>query len=154
MREIRIILGVIIFGFLFALAFFILTGKQWDGKSVLTLSGPNEEEIEVRVEVADTAFTRTQGLQNRQELEEKSGMLFIVEYPQVLTFWMKNTLIPLDVLFFDEEGILIKTLSMEPCKVANCPTHSSDAAVLYALEVHAGFVNDYGVKKGWKFKMR
>ncbi|PIP64927.1 hypothetical protein COU77_03770 [Candidatus Peregrinibacteria bacterium CG10_big_fil_rev_8_21_14_0_10_49_16] len=154
MKEIRIILGIIIAGLLFVYAFFILTGKQWDGKKVLTLIGPDDQSIDVRIEVASDPALRSLGLMNRTELAEDAGMLFVFDYPQVLTFWMKNTLIPLDILFFDEEGNFVGAKTMEPCTIENCPTYSSEEEARYALELNKNFVQENGIGKGWKFSMK
>ena len=89
---------------------------------------------------------------NRTELKGIDGMLFLYESPRKLSFWMKNTLIPLDILFFDQEYLLVRTWSMEPCESDPCKRYSSGAEAQYALEVPAGFVKQHGILpgKGWK----
>src|SRR5690606_12136028 len=68
----------------------------------------------VSVEIADTHESRAKGLMGRLELEDVHGMLFIYESSQKLCFWMKNTLIPLSIGFFDEEKKLIQIVDMDP----------------------------------------
>ena len=77
-------------------------------------------------------------------------MLFIFEKPQILSFWMKSTVIPLDILFFDEGGKLVSTATMEPCAADPCQTYPSAAEAQYALEVPAGFSEQHGIGEGWR----
>lgn len=98
-----------------------------------------DEEIPIHVEIADDPDEQQVGLMNRTELSEDRGMLFLFSQPQILSFWMKNTLIPLDVLFFDAEGNFINVQTMDPCAGDPCMTYSSSALATSALELSAGF---------------
>ncbi len=73
-----------------------------------------------------------------EDLGGLDGMLFAFPHPAVNRFWMKDTLIPLDIAFFDEEGALLGVLSMEPCVEDPCPTYGLDQPSLWALEAPAG----------------
>jgi hypothetical protein len=119
-------------------------------KEEIVLRGPAKQEIRVQAEIAGTPEARTQGLMSRTELPEGTGMLFVMPPEQaVLTFWMKDTLIPLDILFFDEKGKFVSWAGMTPCEADPCSTYTSAGPAQYALEVPAGFVEKENVGTGW-----
>jgi uncharacterized membrane protein (UPF0127 family) len=106
------------------------------------------EDIEVSVEVADTNAERAQGLMGREELDEDAGMVFLVPEPTPTAFWMKNTLIPLSVAFWDEEGRIFRIHHMTPCREEPCRLYEPGAPWAGALEVNRGFFEDHGVEVG------
>jgi len=108
-----------------------------------------KEKIEITAEVADSAEERTQGLMERKKLAQDEGMLFIFTDEAPRTFWMKKTLVPLDIIFFDKDKKAVKVIKkMAPCTVPNCTLYNSDKKAMYALEVAAGFVENHKVKVG------
>lgn len=80
-------------------------------------------------------------------------MLFVSPTEEEQSFWMKNTLIPLDILFFTSSGDFVSSTTMFPCKEDPCPTYVSTGPARFALEVNAGFVKEHGIRKGWKLSM-
>lgn len=116
----------------------------------LRLLGPHGEEILLTVEIADEPGALRRGLMGRTSLAPDHGMLFIEPTERVLHFWMKNTLIPLDILYFDAQGQFVSSATMIPCMADPCPTYESKGPAMYGLEVSAGFVQDNGVGKDWK----
>jgi uncharacterized membrane protein (UPF0127 family) len=101
------------------------------------------------VEIADTDAAREHGLMFRTHLAADHGMLFVYPDARVRTFWMKNTLIPLDILFFDAQGRLINvSADTPPCKTSRCPTFSSTAPARYVLELHSGVAKKSGFDPG------
>ncbi|MCC6136668.1 MAG: DUF192 domain-containing protein [Candidatus Contendobacter sp.] len=102
-----------------------------------------------QVEIAQTTAERRQGLMFRRELPPDQGMLF-VQPPGPALFWMKNTTIPLDLLYFDPEGRLLQIMAeAPPCKTPDCPIYSSTAAtVRYILEINAGEAARRGIQLG------
>lgn len=101
------------------------------------------------VELARTQAERETGLMNRKKLGKNSGMLFIFDTEGIYPFWMKNTLIPLDMVWIDanKKVVFIKE-NAEPCQGSVCPSISPDAKAKYVLEINAGIVKNTGLKIG------
>lgn len=127
--------------------------KQNDAPQQLALISPEGTVVELRVEVADTPAEQEKGLMGRTELEEGKGMLFLFQENGILTFWMKDTLIPLDIIFFDNLGQYLSFTSMTPCTEDPCPLYGSTNPSRVALEVPAGFVKKHGVGTGWRIAL-
>jgi uncharacterized membrane protein (UPF0127 family) len=116
----------------------------------ITVLFPNPDRtVTVEAEVADTQKAHMTGLMNRPELPPGGGMLFIFPYDQVLGFWMKNVLFPIDIIFVTSD-LLIESVheNVPPCDSLPCPTYRSLGKVRYAVEVSAGFCLEYGVLPG------
>lgn len=101
------------------------------------------------VEIADEIEEQMQGLMYRESLPEDHSMLFAYPAEAQLIFWMKNTFIPLDILYFDKDGRFVSSAQMTPCERDPCTKYPSNGEAMYALEVHAGFVEENGVGEGW-----
>ena len=86
------------------------------------------------VAVADTPELRQRGLMFVEDLGDLQGMVFVFEQERSGGFWMKNTLIALDIAFFDAAGTYVGGLTMEPCDVAPCPTYDVGRSYGFALE--------------------
>lgn len=80
-----------------------------------------------------------------EDLGDLDGMLFAYDQPVVTTFGMRNTLIPLDIAFFDEQGELVGSLEMVPCTADPCPLYASPAPFRWALEAPAGLLTGLGL---------
>jgi uncharacterized membrane protein (UPF0127 family) len=102
--------------------------------------------LRFHVEVMDTAGERAQGLMNRESLPRFSGMLFVYDRPQPVAFWMKNTLIPLDMLFFDSAGRLTR-IKAGAQPLDETPVPGGDA-VQYVLEINGGLAAELGIELG------
>jgi uncharacterized protein len=102
-----------------------------------------------RVELATYPEDQAQGLMYRENLPEKTGMLFV--FPEISPhhFWMKNTMIPLDMIWLDESGrVLFVSENTPPCKADPCPTYGPDQPVRYVLEIAGGKAAAENVKTG------
>ena len=101
--------------------------------------------IEIMVEIADEPAEHQRGLMFRESLEPNQGMLFVYSDERTLAFWMKNTLIPLDIAYADREGRIVDIQSMEP---QTSETHPSAAPAMYALEMNQGWFEANGIQRG------
>jgi uncharacterized membrane protein (UPF0127 family) len=109
------------------------------------------EGVAIDVEVADDKRTRERGLMYRTSLGEKEGMLFVFEDRFVHRFWMKNTCIPLDMLFIDQDGLIVGIEENVP--TLNLNTYFVDCPSLFVLEVNAGWSRRHGVRAGQRIKI-
>jgi uncharacterized membrane protein (UPF0127 family) len=113
----------------------------------VTIDASGGKEVEVRVEIADGPFEQQRGLMYRTSLGEDRGMLFVFQREQPLSFWMKNTRIPLSIAYIDSKGRITDILDMKPLD-DKPPHYVSSEPVQYALEVNQGFFDEHGVKVG------
>ena len=139
---------------LLALFLVACTTRETDSDvSTVTLLGPDGEKARFQVEVVQTDAERRQGLMSRESLGKNRGMLFVFEDEDFRSFWMKNTLIPLDIFYFDAEGVLVSLRTMQPCEADPCPGYPSGHKAKYALEVNAGVADREGIDIGWTLEL-
>ena len=101
------------------------------------------------VEIADTDAARRLGLMNRESLETGHGMLFVYQEPEIMRFWMMNTHMSLDILFFDDHVRLVDIhRNAQPCFAEPCARYYSHVLAKYALELPAGTAGQLGVTPG------
>jgi hypothetical protein len=124
-----------------ALVLFLLAScGLYSRKVMLSINGRPLE-----VEIAKTKRQRARGLMSREELEWNEGMLFIFREEQYLSFWMKDTSIPLSIAFLDKNGVVTDIYDMEPFSLD--PVRSSRKC-RYAIEVNRNFFRDAGLAVG------
>lgn len=116
----------------------------------VTLEGPDGDEVALPVYVADDDAKRRQGLMGVTDLPDDAGMVFVYTEDSRGGFWMKNTLIPLSIAFFDADGEIVRVLDMEPCEADPCPTYDPGAAYRGALEVNEGTFDRLGLDDDWR----
>jgi hypothetical protein len=116
----------------------------------VSLRGPDGAMMQFRVEVADDDAERARGLMFREDMSPSAGMLFLYESPRRAQFWMKNTLIPLDIIFADEAGRVTRVHS----DAVPMDTTGIDGGegVLAVLEINGGLAARLGIGPG--FEMR
>lgn len=115
----------------------------------LTENGP----VRVYVEIADTPETRQQGLMFRESLEPDEGMLFIFDSEAEQVFWMKNTIIPLDMIFVNGSMEVVSIQEAVPCREDPCTLYPSGKPAKYVVETNYGFSETNGIEEGTKVRI-
>ena len=109
-----------------------------------------EKVIKINVEIADDSNERAEGLMHREKLGENNGMLFVFGNEDFQTFWMKNTLMPLDMIFIDKNFEIVEIRHAVPCKEMPCTLYSASKPVKFVLEVNGNFTLKNNIKTGDK----
>lgn len=99
----------------------------------------------IYVDIAESELERAYGLMYRDSLPDSCGMLFVFEYEQELSFWMRNTKIPLSIAYINKSGMIVDIQDMEPLSDKSV---ASALPAIYALEVNQGFFKKNGIKVG------
>lgn len=121
------------------------------GRTLRFIKPHTGKDTTIRVEVADTPETRSQGLMGRDRLGKNNGMLFVYPEEILLRFWMKETLIPLDIIFVSKDYEIIDVIhDVPPCTASPCQIYNSTGKGRYAIEVNAGFSGVHDIKVGDK----
>ena len=132
------------FGLVAALLLATLATACANGAKRVELKGESFD-----VELALTREEQAMGLMFRESMPDDAGMLFIFSGEAPRSFWMKNTLIPLDILYFDSELKLVSAQeNVRPCATQRCPGYPSEGPAQYVLELNAGKAKALGLEKG------
>ncbi|MET0548792.1 MAG: DUF192 domain-containing protein [Xanthomonas sp.] len=107
-----------------------------------------------QVELAQNDATRARGLMFRDQMEADHGMLFIHDREEPQAYWMKNTKIPLDILYFDNQRKLVaQQRNVPPCSAGDaCPPYPSNAPARYVLELNAGQAEQLKLQDGTELR--
>ncbi|MEA3447980.1 MAG: DUF192 domain-containing protein [Bacteroidota bacterium] len=109
--------------------------------------GQNGELISrIDVEIADTEFDRALGLMFRPEMADTLGMLFLFEQERNQAFWMRNTIIPLDIIYVNSKGEIVKIY--ENTKTRSDKSLPSGKPAIYVVEVNGGYCDEHGIEAG------
>jgi hypothetical protein len=143
---------------LIAVAAVLLAGAAgaagFDHGTATVASPSGAKRVVLQVEIARTRAQREQGLMGRRSLGAKAGMVFLYPEPHRGSFWMKDTLVPLDIAFYDGRGRILRILTMQPCRRDPCPVYDPNVAFRAALEVNAGSFRRWGVRTGDRIVVR
>ena len=136
-----------IFLFIYLMIFLSNCAKKIDGsKQIGIYNGKNL--VKINAEIADDSQEMAKGLMFRKHLNEDSGMLFIFENEEHQTFWMKNTLIPLDIIFIDKNFKIVDIRYTIPCEKDPCRLYKSTKPAKYVLEMNGNFTSINNIKIG------
>jgi uncharacterized membrane protein (UPF0127 family) len=113
----------------------------------------SDGEVAIDVEIADDGDERARGLMERTELDPDAGMIFVYPTDVRGAFWMKNTLIPLSIAFYADDGRIVKILDMEPCRQDPCRLYDPGVAYRGALEVNQGAFDRWNVREGDRVRL-
>ncbi|HEX2865068.1 MAG TPA: DUF192 domain-containing protein [Deinococcales bacterium] len=109
--------------------------------------------VDVPVEIADTPDQSERGLMYRTRIPANAGMVFRFEAPTDTAFWMKDTLIPLAIAFYNQRGVITDILEMKPCAADPCETYTPASEYIGAMEANAGFFARQRIKVGDSFSL-
>ena len=117
-----------------------------DGEVKFMDAGREKIKAAIDVEVADDEAKRTQGLMYRDSMPELSGMIFLFEVEEPQAFWMKNTIMPLDIIYVNADHQIVSIArNTKPFSLESIP---SVKPTQYVVEVNAGFAQRHGIKEG------
>jgi hypothetical protein len=101
-------------------------------------------------EIADSPKERAKGLMFREKLEEDKGMLFVYPEEGIYNFWMKNTLIPLDIIWISTDKRIVHIEEAMPCEEEPCKIYSPEEKAQFILEIKGGTAERKGIEIGDK----
>lgn len=101
-----------------------------------------------QVEVARNEQARRKGLMYREKLDLNEGMLFILDNEANHPFWMKNTKIPLDIIWINKDKKVVAVMGADPCNIEDCPKYDPKVDSIYVLEINAGLADKHSIKVG------
>ena len=147
MRKRMLIIPWIVVSMVLAWCWSNVNQSQSQSQSSASDIQPQPEQLEMiewciewqcfELEVADTPETRSAGLMNRAELADDRWMLFVFDEPGRHAFWMKNTLIPLDVIRVGVNDVIVDIQTLQPCLVEQCPSAIPSTFASYVIELNA-----------------
>jgi hypothetical protein len=140
MKKLLVVISFLLTGLVAAFVFY----KNFDVSKVCF------KENCYSVELAKTEADRERGLMHRTQMDSDKGMLFVFDMDAIYPFWMKNTFIPLDMIWLDGDGKVVYIYkNARPCKAGNeCSDIIPLGAAKYVLEINAGEADRIGLEEG------
>ena len=145
---------IVLIGIILVSVIIIFNGDRAGEEIELQISEACFEENCFSVEIADNKEERAKGLMNREELCSECGMLFIYDNEGDYKFWMKNTLIPLDIIWLDSQFRVVHIANAVPCDTDECELYGPDSKkAQYILEINSGKSSEIGLNKGSELEL-
>ena len=110
--------------------------------------------LSITAAVADSPESRSSGLMFRESLSEDGGMLFVLDSEGYWSFWMRNVRMPLDIIWINNDLVVVDVQSAVPCSGLVCPSYSPAAPAKYVLELNAGYADSHQIGKWDNVSMR
>jgi uncharacterized protein len=120
----------------------------------LEISRKGRSLVRLEVELAENPLVWSTGLMNVEDLPRRAGMAFLFPAITQTSFYMKNTLVPLDIAFWDEKMTIVDILRMMPCDKDPCQAYTPSNQYLGALEVNRGLFDSEGIRVGDRVTLR
>jgi uncharacterized protein len=121
---------------------------QPSGQSLpITAQAEIEGEV-IQIEVAQTRDQQAMGFMHRPSIPDDRGMLFPFDPPRPVQFWMRNVLVPLDMVFLRDGEVEAIASNVPPCTTVQCPVYGPDTAIDQVLELRGGRAEELGLEKG------
>ena len=150
----RVSAGLLVIALLGATGWFLYRTELPQTRSA-AVSGPTVSfgDVSLRVDLATTSAEREKGLGGRTSIPEDYGMLFVFPKDDLYGFWMKDTLIPLDMFWLDGKGQVI-SIAQDVATSSFPNVFYPSAPARYVLETNAGFARDHGIRTGTRFLLK
>jgi uncharacterized membrane protein (UPF0127 family) len=134
----------LIFFILFLVALYFLLNLVHKKDNLYDVTINNKKIV---LEIAKTEQQREYGLMDRKFMPKNHGMIFLFDHPQRLSFWMKNTLIPLDMIFLNHGHVVAILNDVPPCKQVNCPSYEPNVQANQVIELNAGMAKKINIRE-------
>ena len=144
-KSLKIILWIILFISLLIISFFVFKYEAWESESSKICCNNKC----FNLEIADTPESHQLWLMYRENLPDTNWMLFIFDKVWEYSFWMKNTLIPLDWIRLDSDLKIVDIIQMEPCKTEKCPSYKPRSKAKYVLEINQWLISEKWLLTIW-----
>lgn len=99
------------------------------------------------VEIARTSEEQQKGLMNRETMDLNQGMVFVFSKSDIHNFWMKNTLIPLDMIWVDDQNQVVRVVTAQPCTQDPCKIYKPATLAKYVIEINAWVAEKYEIRE-------
>jgi uncharacterized membrane protein (UPF0127 family) len=152
--SIVVVIIIICAGYLF---FFYTFGEEEEQKAMVSFRISDDTFFNITCEIADSESERNKGLMHRENLPEDEGMLFVYDNPQSQSFWMKNTLIPLDIIFIHENKTVLNVHEADlqlDVPDSNLTRYESNGSAKWVVEINQGLSAKNGITSGTKVSIK